>query len=83
MDRQVNRANRVKLALEVHPEEMVHLVRRVCWVWLVPAGLPEMTESMDRVVLPVHLDLLVRQVMELVMTQLLWRHCLATDKLAT
>lgn len=75
--------NLVKLVLAVLPAEMVPRVRRVCWVWQVREVLPETMASMDRVdfqVLPV---LLVLQVMESVMTQLLWRRYLATDKLVT
>lgn len=82
LDHQDNRANRVRQVLEVHPDEMVRQVLRVCWEALDRVVLPETMESMvqwDRQVRP---DLLDLRVMELVMTLLLWRHCWATDKSA-
>lgn len=80
LDRQDSRANQVKLDLEVLPEGMGHQVHRVCWVWLVLVVPLETMVSMGRVVLLVHPVPLALRVMELVMTQLLWRLCLAMDK---
>lgn len=82
MDQLDNQVNRVKLALEVLLEGMVRQVFRVCSVTLDHVVLLETMENMVRWVLLVHPVLLDLQVMELVTTLLLWRHCLVTDKSA-